>query len=168
MKVLKQTYWMRNTLREQRGKVRLKYSCSPCGFFPQLNAAPRRLKLAVHDDKGTADLSVRDLHFFRGIVSAPPLKFLSCCFCPGQWSPMWELRKNLCCWITQADFLVPGGNYIMLCFSACRALLGACLSLCGRVGPVSRGKGLCSGTRPQARAPWVPPRSGLSIRRKES
>ena len=80
---------------------------------------------------------------------------------------MWELRKNLCCWIAQADFLVPGGSYITLCFSACRALLGACLSLCGGVGPVSRGKGLCSGTRSKARAPWVPPRSGLSIRKKK-
>lgn len=92
------------------------------------------IKLAVYDDKGSIDPSMKDLHFFLGIVSAPPMKFLCCC--PGQWSPMWELQKNLCYWITWTNFLVPGRNYITVFFFCMWSTWAVWLSLWSDVGPV--------------------------------
>lgn len=44
--------------------------------------SPHWIKAAVYSDKGSVDLSLKGLHFFLGIVSAPPIKFLFGRFCP--------------------------------------------------------------------------------------
>lgn len=80
--------------------------------FPQLNATPHWLKLSVPDDKGSADLSVKDLPFFRGIVSGPKIPILL--FLPPSVISHVGITEEL-----QTDFLVPGGNYVTVCFSAC-------------------------------------------------
>lgn len=59
-------------------------------FFSKLNAGnhtPHWIKLAIYDGKDgkeSIDLSRKDLRFFLGVVSAPPIKFLFCCFCPAE------------------------------------------------------------------------------------
>lgn len=52
-----------------------------CFVFSQLNARPP-IELAMPAGKGSFNVSMKDLHFFLGIVSASPIKFLFCCFCP--------------------------------------------------------------------------------------
>lgn len=48
-------------------------------FFP-IKCPPK--EPAVPAGRGSVDVSMKDLHFFLGLVSASPIKFLFCCFCP--------------------------------------------------------------------------------------
>ena len=55
----------------------------------------------------------------------------------------------------QTDFLVPGGNYVTVCFFCVLSTFGCVSDFVEWCGPhESRGKGLCLWTRSKTRAPW--------------